>query len=124
MEKLLGYEVIGHEVREVWEIITPSGQRVINKPQSSKYHYFKHIKLLIDSSVVNIALRDYLGNPLSYEPISIRITGESVLGETLEPFEGECEDGIIPLDGYVAGDKLIVQTMSANVENATLEVEI
>lgn len=120
----IGYEVIDHEVREVLEIITQSGQKVINRPQSKEYRFYKHIKLNKEDNVVAISIQDYLGNPLPYEPISIRITGESALGEALEPFEGICEDGEIDLSGYVAGDKITVQTMSENVENAKLEVVI
>ena len=91
---------------------------------SQHFSFIKHIKLIRDGNIVNVSLQDYLGNPLPYEPVSIRITGESAQGETLEPFEGECEDGIIPLDVYVAGDKLKIESLNANVENVTLEVEI
>lgn len=85
---------------------------------------WKEIKLIRDGNIINVSQQDWEGNPLPYEPVSIRITGESALGEPLEPFEGECEDGIVELDGYVAGDKLKIESMNANVENATLEVEI
>ncbi len=88
------------------------------------YTFFKHIILTPVTNLVTISLQDYLGNPLSYEPISIRITGETTLGEALEPYEGSCEDGTIELDGYETGDKLTIETLNQNVENASLEVVV
>jgi hypothetical protein len=85
---------------------------------------WKEIKLELAGDAVNVSLQDWQGNALPYEPILIRITGESAQGETLEIFEGECDDGIIPLDVYVAGDKLRIESLNENVENAVLEVEI
>lgn len=114
------YEVNGHEVLLV-ETITTDNQVVTVKKH---YTFFKHVNLTPSTNLVTISLRDYLGNPLPYEPVSIRITGESALGEALEPYEGLCEDGTIELDGYETGDKLTIETLNQNVENATLEVVI
>ena len=88
------------------------------------YGFAKRIGLLRADTSIMASIEDYIGNPLPYEPISIRITGESTLGEALEPFEGICEDGVIDLNGYVAGDKLLIETLNETVENATLEVTV
>ena len=84
---------------------------------------WKEIKLVRDGNVT-VSVKDWQGNAQPHEPVLIRITGESALGEPLEPFEGICEDGTIELDGYAAGDKLKIESMNANVENATLEVAV
>lgn len=94
------------------------------KAVSCTGRYAKEIQLTNYEGLITVSLQDYLGNPLPYESVLIRITGESALGEPLEPFEGICEDGTIELDGYAAGDKLTVQSLNVNVENAKLEVVV
>lgn len=85
--------------------------------------FAKEIKLTHDGLII-VSLQDYLGNPLPYEPVLIRITGESALGEALEPFVGECDDGTIELEGYETGDVITIESLNANMENASLEVVI
>ena len=108
MLKILNHQLVDEIVEDGRTVIKTTGR------------CWKEIVLTKDS----VSIQDYLGNPLSYEPISIRITGESALGEVLEPFEGICEDGIIDLSGYVVGDRLKIESMNENVENARLEVVI
>jgi hypothetical protein len=112
MLKILEHQLVDETIEDGRTVIKTMGR------------CWKEIKLIRNSNIVNVSLQDYLGNPLSYEPVAIRITGESALGETLEPFEGECDDGTIELAGYVAGDKLTVQSLNENVENTSLEVVV
>lgn len=84
----------------------------------------KEIQLVQEDGQVKVLIFDWQGKPLSFEPVTIRITGESAQGETLEPFEGECDDGTIELDGYETGDAITIETLNQNVENASLEVVV
>ncbi len=120
MERLIGYKIVENVVYELTEMTTPT--QIVSREQW--YTWFKHIGLIKSGNAATLSWKDYLGNPLPYEPVDIRITGESALGESLEPFEGNCDDGIIDLSGYVAGDKLLIETLNENVENAKLEVVV
>ena len=112
----MGYEVLGHQVLKV--------ERQNSHVIKTHFCFFKKVTLSVVDNSVEIGLMDWQDNSLDFEPVSIRITGESALGEMLEPFVGICEDGTIDLSGYVAGDKLTIVTLNENVENATLEVVI
>ena len=108
MLKILGHQLVDEIIEDGRTVIKTMGR------------CWKEVKL----SNTAVTIQDYLGVPLPYEPISIRITGESAQGETLEPFEGVCDDGILDLSNYTAGDKLTIESLAINMENATLEVVI
>lgn len=110
--KALNHQLVDEDTLDGRTIIKATGR------------YWKEIKLTREGNLVTASWQDWQGGALPYEQVLIRITGESALGEPLEPFEGECEDGIVELDGYVAGDKLKIESLNANVENATLEVVV
>ena len=108
MLKILGHQLVDEIIEDGRTAIKTMGR------------CWKEVKL----SRATVTLQDYLGNPLLYEPITIRITGESEQGEVIEPYEGICEDGIIDLSGYEAGDKLVIESLAVNMENAKIEVVV
>ena len=108
MLKILGHQLVDEIIEDGRTVIKTMGR------------CWKEVKL----SNTAVTLQDYLGNPLPYEPITIRISCESALGEVIEPYEGECDDGVIDLGNYTAGDKLTIESLAVNMENAKIEVVV
>ncbi len=110
----LGYEEIEHEVREVWQIITSSGQICTNKPQSSKYKFVKHIKLKNENNIITAQWQSWQGNSLPFEPTILKLSGD------VEEQIVEIDETGIELVG--TGLTITVESINEKVVNDVIEV--